>query len=447
MRCPVDEAGVENELDPGHWLMEAESHEAAEASTGLNMLWAYKGIGANGKPVNGAKEADSPKMLRSALKREGILVTDVTEARAGKSATSSHGQGLRREVDLRAVFGGIKKAEVATFTRQLATLLKAGIPLAESLGALFDQIDNPKFRTIIGEVRSKVNEGSALADAMAKHPKAFEGVFVSMVRAGETAGNLDDVLVRLADFGEAQGKLRSKVTGAMIYPAIMAIIATAVMILLMVAVVPKITTIYEDTDKQLPWNTVALIWVSNLVAEYWFLIPVFVVGFVWGFRAWVRTPGGRRVWDAFVLKLPLVGKLTRQIAIGRFARTFGTMLSSGVPLLRALDTSKEILGNMTLQKAIEEAREQIQQGASIAVTLRKSGHFPPVVTHMIAVGERAGQLEQMLMNVADAYDAETDMKLARFTTVLEPLMIVLMGGAVAFIVFSILMPIMDMNPV
>jgi len=142
-----------------------------------------------------------------------------------------------------------------------------------------------------------------------------------------------------------------------------------------------------------------------------------------------------------------VGKLTRQIAIGRFARTFGTMLSSGVPLLRALDTSKEILGNMTLQKAIEEAREQIQQGASIAVTLRKSGHFPPVVTHMIAVGERAGQLEQMLMNVADAYDAETDMKLARFTTVLEPLMIVLMGGAVAFIVFSILMPIMDMNPV
>ena len=427
--------------------MEAESHEAAEASTGLKMLWAYKGIGANGKPVTGAKEADSPKMLRIALKREGVLVTDVTEARAGKSATSSHGQGLRREVDLRSVFGGIKKSEVATFTRQLATLLKAGITLAESLGALFDQIDNPKFRTIVGEVRSAVNGGSSLADAMGKHPKAFEGVFVSMVRSGETAGNLDEVLVRLADFGEAQGKLRSKVTGAMIYPAIMAVIATAVMVLLMVAVVPKITTIYQDTDKQLPWNTVALIWVSNLVADYWFMIPVFIVGFAWGFRVWLRSPGGRRIWDAFVLKLPLVGKLARQIAIGRFARTFGTMLSSGVPLLRALDTSKEILGNVTLQKAIEEAREQIQQGASIAVTLRKSGHFPPLVTHMIAVGERAGQLEQMLMNVADSYDSETDMKLARFTTVLEPLMIVLMGGAVAFIVFSILMPIMDMNPV
>jgi general secretion pathway protein F len=161
----------------------------------------------------------------------------------------------------------------------------------------------------------------------------------------------------------------------------------------------------------------------------------------------VRTPGGRRTWDAFVLRLPLVGKLARQIAIGRFARTFGTMLASGVPLLRALDTSKEILGNVTLKKAIDEAREQIQQGASIAVTLKKTGHFPSMVTHMIAVGERAGQLEQMLANVADAYDAETDMKLARLTTVLEPLMIVAMGGAVAFIVFSILMPILDMNPV
>ncbi|HKA92095.1 MAG TPA: type II secretion system inner membrane protein GspF [Haliangiales bacterium] len=410
-------------------------------------LWAYKGIGANGKSVTGAREADSPKMLRIMLKRDGILVTDVSEARAGKSAAAAHGKGLRREVDLGSLLGGIKKAEVATFTRQLATLLKAGIPLAESLGALFDQIDNPKLRTIVGEVRSKVNEGSSLADAMGKHPKVFEGVYVSMVRAGETAGNLDDVLVRLADFGEAQAKIRSKVTGAMIYPAIMATIATIVMIILMVAVVPKITTIYEDTERQLPWNTVLLITVSNAIGEYYYMIPILAIALGWGFRRWVRSPGGRRTWDAFVLRLPLVGKLARQIAIGRFARTFGTMLASGVPLLRALDTSKEILGNVTLEKAIEEAREQIQQGASIAVTLKKTGHFPSVVTHMIAVGERAGQLEQMLRNVADAYDAETDMKLARFTTVLEPLMIVAMGGAVAFIVFSILMPILDMNPV
>src|SRR5262249_4291459 len=410
-------------------------------------LWAYKGIGANGKSVTGAREADSPKMLRIMLKRDGILVTDVSEARAGKSAGAAHGKGLRREVDLGSLLGGIKKAEVATFTRQLATLLKAGIPLAESLGALFDQIDNPKLRTIVGEVRSKVNEGSSLADAMGKHPKGFEGVYVSMVRAGETAGNLDDVLVRLADFGEAQAKIRSKVTGPMIYPAIMAPIATIVMTILMVAVVPKITTIYEDTERQLPWNTVLLITVSNAIGEYYYMIPILAIALGWGFRRWVRSPGGRRTWDAFVLRLPLVGKLARQIAIGRFARTFGTMLASGVPLLRALDTSQEILGNVTLEKAIEGAREQIQQGASIAVTLKKTGHFPAVVTHMIAVGERAGQLEQMLRNVADAYDAETDMKLARFTTVLEPLMIVAMGGAVAFIVFSILMPILDMNPV
>jgi general secretion pathway protein F len=409
-------------------------------------MWAYKGVDPRGKSVNGVRDADSPKALRALLRRDGVLVTDVAEARGGKAANASGATGLRREVDLRGLFQSVKTPEVAGYTRQLATLLKAGIPLAESLGAIVDQIDNPKLKSIVVEVRLKVNEGSALADALGKHERVFPGVYVSMVRGGETAGNLDQVLVRLADFLEAQVKLRSKVVGAMIYPILMACVSAGVMAILMVAVVPKITAIYADTDKVLPWNTQMLIWVSTIIGQYWFLIALSIPFAAIGFRAWVHSGAGRALWDRFVLKLPLVGGLARQIAIARFCRTFGTMLASGVPLLRAMEVSREILGNTTLMKVIDKAREQIAQGESIATTLKRSGQFPSIVTHMIAVGERAGQLEQMLTNVADAYDADTDTRLSRLTSLLEPLMIVVMGGTVAFIVFSILGPIMDMNP-
>lgn len=411
-------------------------------------LWAYRGVDSRGKAVNGVRDADTPKILRSILRRDGVIVTDVAEARAGQGRPPSRGKGkgINAEVDLGALLGGVKRVEIAAFTRQVATLLKAGIPLAESLGALFEQIENPRLKSVVGDIRGKVNEGSSFADALNKHQRHFEGVYISMVRAGETAGNLDQVLVRLADFMESSIKQRSKVVGAMIYPALMFVVSALVMAVLMIAVVPKITSMFEDTDKVLPWNTKFLIALSNAIGAYWLVFIVGIIAFAIGFRYWRRSARGRAIWDAMVLRLPVIGPLARQIAIGRFARTFGTMLASGVPLLRAMEVSKDILGNVVLMKVIDGAREKIQQGESIAVTLKRSGHFPSVVTHMIAVGERAGQLEQMLANVADAYDADTETKLSRMTALLEPLMIVFMGGAVAFIVFSILMPIMDMNP-
>jgi general secretion pathway protein F len=218
-------------------------------------LWSYKGVDARGKAVSVTRGADSPKGLRSALRATGIVVTDVAEARGGKAPVASSAGGLRREVNLGASLRKIKRAEVAAFTRQMATLLRAGIPLAEALGALNDQLDNPKLQTIIGEVRTRVNEGTSFADALAKHPQVFEGVYVSMVRGGETAGNLDAVLMRLAEFTEAEVALRSKVIGAMVYPIIMAVVAAIVMTILMVLVVPKITSMYQDTDRVLPWNT------------------------------------------------------------------------------------------------------------------------------------------------------------------------------------------------
>ena len=231
-------------------------------------VFAYKGVDAKGKSVSGAKDADSPKGLRAALRGQGILVTDVSEARAGQAV--GQGKGLSREVNLGS-FQRIKTADVAIFTRQLSTLLRAGIPLAEALAALFDQIENQRFRTIVGEVRQKVNEGSSLADALGKFPRVFAEVYISMVRSGETAGNLDLVLERLAEFLEASMALRSRVLAAMIYPAIMTIIGTIIMAVLMIAVVPQITQMFEDSEKALPWNTVALIFMSHLIGGYWFV--------------------------------------------------------------------------------------------------------------------------------------------------------------------------------
>jgi general secretion pathway protein F len=410
-------------------------------------VYAYKGLDARGKAVAGAKDAESPKALRALLRRDGVVVTEVAEARAGKaaSAVTSKGAGLKKEVDFAAMFSRIKQSEVAAFTRQLATLVKAGIPLAEALGVLTEQIENEKFKTTVGDVRTRVNEGSSLADALAKHPKVFEEVFVSMVRAGETAGNLDQVLVRLAEFMEAAQRLKGKIGGAMVYPIAMMVISGGIMAVLMVAVVPQITQLFSDAGQALPWNTQLLIFASKMIGSWWWLLIFLGGGMIYGFLRWIRSPKGRVVWDKLKLKAPMLGPLTRQVAVSRFCRTLGTMLASGVPLLKSLDVAKDILGNVVLKKVIEGAREQIQQGESIAGTLKKSGEFPAIVTHMIAVGERAGQLEQMLANIATTYELEVETKLGKLTSVLEPLIIVLMGGAVGFIVFSILMPIMQMN--
>jgi general secretion pathway protein F len=406
-------------------------------------LYAYKGVGGDGRSISGIQDADSPKAVRAALRRDGIVVTDVAPAKGGKR-TASAGTGLNKDVNL-DFLGGVKKAEVAAFTRQTATLLKAGIPLAEALGAVFEQVENVRFKAMIGEVRSAVNEGSSLADALGKHKKAFDDLYVSMTRAGEVSGNLDEVLTRLADFMEAGQELKSKVQSAMIYPIIMLLVGSGIMIVLMVAVIPNITEVFAQKDQALPWNTEMLIWVSHVIGSYWWLLAPLLGLALYGFVRWSRSEAGQPKWHAFLLKVPLFGPLIRQIAVSRFSRTLGTMLASGVTVLRAIDVSKETLGNVLLMRVVEDAREAISQGESIALTLRKSGEFPAMMTHMIAVGERAGQLENMLFRIADTFEREVSHKLGRLTATLEPLMLVGMGLGVAFVVFSILMPIMDMS--
>jgi general secretion pathway protein F len=410
-------------------------------------MYAFKGVAPSGKAVSGVRDAESPKLLRQILRKDGVHVMSYELSRGGKLAKEQNAKkgGLSREVDLGGWLGGVKKAEIAAFTRQMATLIKAGIPLADTLGALVEQVTNVRFKTPLSEVRAAVNEGSSLADALGKHPKLFDELFVSMVRAGEIAGNLDEVLSRLADFLESSQKLKSKVQGAMIYPAVMVVVGAIIMGVLMVKVIPNITSMFKQQGKTLPWNTRFLIWSSDVIASWWWALILGLVGAIMLTVNWVRSKEGRQVWDRFTLRLPVVGELARTIAVSRFSRTLGTMLQSGVPMLRALETAKQIVGNVLIQQAVEDAKRAVTEGESLAQTLKKSGHFPPTMIHMVAVGEKAGQLEQMLERVATTYDSEIDAKLSRFTALLEPLMLVVMGGSVAFIVFSILQPIMDLG--
>ena len=416
-------------------------------------LYAWRGLDTSGKSVGGTRDADGPKALRQALRRDGVYMTELAEVLGGASkpkpsvgADGERGRSFfNRNVNIQLALERVSPQEIAVFTRQLGTLLHAGIPLAEGLGALAEQSDNKKLERTLAGVRQKVNEGASLADTLAAHPALFPDLYVNMVRSGEAAGNLDSVLTRLADFQDAQLALRSKVSGALTYPIIMMVLGSLVMGVLLVVVVPQITSVFEDMGKTLPWNTRLLIVVSDVASGYWWLLIPLGAGGYFGFRRWARTPRGRGLIDRTKLRMWLIGPLVRYVAVARFSRTLATTLSAGVPVLTALEITKKVLNNTVLEKVVESARDAIREGESIAATLKKSGQFPSMMVHMVAVGERSGQLEAMLENVAGAYEREVDGKVARLTTILSPAIIVSMAVVVVFIVFSILTPILDMQ--
>jgi len=404
-------------------------------------VFEYRALSAAGKTVEGLKEAESAKSLRSVLRRDGLYLTAVLGEQAAARAAA-------REVSVRRfVSGRIGAEDVAVVTRQLAVLTGAGVPLAEALTALVDQVDHERLKKVISNVKQRVNEGSSLADALKAHPRVFSDLYVNMIRAGESSGALEVVLKRLADFTESQARLRAKVVATLTYPVVMVGFSSVILGILFTYVIPKITKVLEDARVVLPWTTRALIAFSSFVHDWWWAAALLAVALAFGVARWRHTPAGRARWDVWVLSLPLFGGLIRQIAIARFSRTLATLLKSGVPLLSSLDIVKNIVGNTRLARVIEESRDAIREGESIAAPLRRSGEFPPLVYHMVAIGERSGQLEEMLGNVADAYDSQVDTRVAALTSLLEPAMIVFMGLAVAFIVFSVLMPILQINTV
>lgn len=461
-------------------------------------VFEYRGIfAANGKPAHGVRDADNAKSLRAVLKREGVLLTNAREEQKRRV-------GDRVPQEALAFFRRVGVDDVSMMTRQLATLVAAGIPLVEAVGALIEQMEKLELKRVLTQIVDRLNEGSSLAKALEPYPNVFPKLYVSMVAAGEASGTLEGVLERLADFLESQSKLRGKVGAALAYPALMLVIGSVLVTVMMIVVVPKVTSIFESMDRALPWYTELLIGTSHLLASnemLGFLVSIvtftftraalreykpadrgkhllFVVlaftgaallvlcafnvesaglyalgcgaGVVAGLAlawvmAWLATPEGKLSKDRFILRIPVFGPLVRMLAVSRFSRTLATLLRSGVPLLKAMEIVKNVLDNAKLEKVIETATGSIREGESIAGPLKRSGDFPPVVTHMIAVGERSGQLEQMLENVARAYDTQVEARVQAMTSLLEPLMMVVMGGCVGFIAFAILMPLIQMN--
>lgn len=398
-------------------------------------VFEYKGLNKLGKNVKGIIDADSQRTARLKLKKEGIYVKAIGDKSKAQRKKKSN-----------AVSGGGKASidDLSNLTRQLSSLVRANIPLVDCLGAVSDQMENPYLKEVLADCRNQVNEGSTLEKAIAKYPRVFDTIFISMVGAGEMSGSLDVILLRLAEFSEARSELKSRVQSAMMYPIITILLMIAILMAMFVYVLPTITTILVDQGVEIPWYTKIVMDISGFMVNYWIMIIIaMVIGTIIFFR-WKSSPSGRPIWDAAILKFPIVGKLARMIAVSRFTRTLSTLLSGGVPMLNALEIVRTVVDNEVLAKAIDEARDNIREGESIAGPLKKSQQFPPIVIHMVAIGEKTGELEKMLNQVADTYDFQVKNQVDGLTSLLTPVMLVLMGGVIGFIVMAVLVPMMDM---
>ncbi len=404
-------------------------------------VYAYKGITAAGKAARGHLDAESSRSARAKLRRDGIFVTEFSESAADATPRAN---AARFEVRISNPFRRVSALDLALLTRQAATLIGAGIPLVEGLGALTDQSENPRLKSVLGQVRDRVNEGTSLADALS-HSPVFPDLYVSMVRAGEAGGALERVLERLADYLESQVRLRNKVGSILIYPLVMLGFAMLVVGILVTVVLPQITELLLSLDQPLPFYTRWIIALSNFMRSFWWAIGLGGAGVLFGLRTVVKTRRGRDAWDRLCLRLPLVGRVVRLVAISRFTRTLATLLAGGLPITRALDASRDVADNAVLGRAIDRARESITEGQSVAQPLRASGEFPPLVTHMIEVGERSGELESMLAKVADTYDEQVETTITRLTALLEPLLILVMVGIVIVIILATLVPLLNIT--
>jgi len=408
-------------------------------------VYEYKGLDARGKAVQGIIDSDGAKGARARLRKQGVFPTEVKEQSTGSGGGAAKSQGLSREVDISGALQRVGVKDVAEVTTQMATLVGAGIPMVEALTAMQDQCEKAKMEVILADVREKVNQGSSLAKALEGHPKVFSDLYVNMVAAGEASGNLDVVLHRLASYTEGQVKLRGKLISAMIYPVLMSLVGGAIVLGLFVFVIPRIRRVLESFGQALPAITKVVLAFSELMVGWWWAVLILAVLGGWLFRRWKATPEGRMKWHALLLSLPLLGPIVRRVAVTRFCQTLSTLLDSGVPILTAIGIVERVVQNDVLAKAIREAAENISEGESIATPLRQSGEFPPLVTHMISIGERTGELESMLGKVAEAYEAQLESTLEGLTSLLEPLLILLMGGVVGFVAMAIMLPMLNMS--
>ena len=391
----------------------------------------YQGTSSSGSSVSGVMTAANKTELATLLKRQQITATKMTEK--GK------------EFNIPTFGGGVTSKELAIFTRQFSVMIDAGLPLVQCLEILASQQENKTFQKVLTGTRGQVEGGATLSAAMRSSPKVFDSLYVNMVEAGETGGILDTILQRLSSYIEKNVKLQRAVKSAMVYPVGVLTVAGSVITLLLWKVVPIFATLFAGLGVDLPLPTKIVIALSNFVGSiFGFLVLVAIAGFIFGLKVWYGTPQGRFVLDTIILKLPVLGMLMRKIAVARFTRTLGTLISSGVPILEGLDITAKTAGNAVVEKALQQVRKSLEEGKSLTDPLKESEVFPGMVTQMIAVGEQTGAMDAMLQKIADFYEEEVDAAVKDLLTALEPIMIVFLGLVVGGVVISMYLPLFSL---
>jgi general secretion pathway protein F len=394
----------------------------------------YKAYNASGGSVAGVIDADSERQALQQLKGKGLMAREVREEGAAEQAATSF--SFKR---------GVSAADLSLFTRRLATLVASSVPLFEAMGSLHEQEGNGPLRQVLSRVRDRIAEGASLSRAFAAEPRTFGESYVSMVAAGEASGALDAVLERLADFLEEQEQVRGRVTSALAYPILMVLVGGGVMLFLLTAVIPKIVVIFEDSKAALPLITIALIKLSHFLRGWWWIPAGLAIASVPLYRKAMLRDDLRLKRDALLLRLPLAGEMLQRLILSRFARVLGLLLASGVPIIRALEITSEVLVNRVYRGFLRVVMEEVAQGGSLSNSLRKSPLFPPLLVHLAGVGEKSGELEAMLLKAGIAYEREFNTRLTRLMGLMEPLLVLAMGVAVGTVVMAVLLPIFEMN--
>jgi len=394
------------------------------------MTFTYKALDRSGAATTGELQGENKAQVAAQLRLRGLTVIDVAE----KSSPMTVEDILDR-------YKRVKPAEMTVLARQLATMVSSGLSLLRALYVLEDQTQNKKLKVAIGEIRSDVEAGLSLSQAMAKHPKIFNDLFVSMVQAGETGGNLEEVLERVAIQLEKDDSLRRTVRSAMVYPSLIAGFAVLVLIAMVAFLIPIFAKMFKDLGGELPPLTKFMIMLSDIMRGYWFILIFAPPALLWLFRKWKSTDSGQYQWDSIKLRFPMkIGDIVRKIAVARFARTLGTLTASGVPILQALEITAKTAGNRVVSDPMKEVGERVREGQPLATPLAKTGVFPIMVTQMLAVGEETGSMDQMLHKLADFYDDEISARLKALTSIIEPLMMIMVGVIVGIVVISMYLP-------
>lgn len=396
--------------------------------------FSYSAFKADGSPVSGVLEADNVQSARQELKKSGLYPRELSEVR--RSA----------EGKVKSFFSkGVALPELSLMTRRLSTLLGSSVPVYEAIATLYEQEAPGELREVLGRVRSRLAEGANLARALAEDSAVFSESYVSMVAAGEASGALDSILDKLADFLEEQEAVRSRILTSLAYPALMVVVGTAVMLFLLAFVIPKIIVIFEQNKATLPLITILLIKTSTLLRKGWWLLAAAGVGIVYAYRRLIRREDLRLRRDILLLRMPLLGPLLSKLILSRFAKILGLLLASGVPVIKAMEITGEVVVNRHYRKVLHSVREELAEGGNLSTSLRSCGLFPPMLVHMVAVGEKGGTLEEMLTKAGSAFEKEFVAAVTRFMSLLEPLMVLAMGVVVGTVVVAVLLPIFQLN--